>query len=68
MKALNERLSKPDSTPSWPSLDDEGPASPSAPLSPSSPHPPSQAPAAAKLPIPEFKDGAKQVKSPQENV
>jgi hypothetical protein len=30
LKALNERLNKPDTAPSWPTLDDEGPPGPSA--------------------------------------
>ncbi|KAI8781956.1 transmembrane protein 115 [Biomphalaria glabrata] len=60
LKALNERLSKPDTTPSWPSLDDEGPTSPTAPLLPSSQNLASHVQAALKLPD---ADSAKLTKS-----
>lgn len=70
LKALNERLSKPETAPSWPSMDDDGPASPSgSQVSTPSVTPPSVSPAAPpKLPVPSFKENTKAAQSSSENV
>ncbi|XP_005097857.1 transmembrane protein 115 [Aplysia californica] len=57
LKALNERLNKPDTSPSWPTLDDDDPASPTSPQTAASPL---SVPASVKLPVPAFKDPSKQ--------
>lgn len=61
LKALNDRLTKSDSAPAWPSMDDDVPASPTSDTS-TTPNTPSPVPGPslpAKLPLPEFKDPSK---------
>ncbi|KAL8567482.1 hypothetical protein ACOMHN_010073 [Nucella lapillus] len=64
LKALNDRLTKVDTAPAWPSMDDDAPTPPplSMPAPTPSPSPASSPPAPTlpsmptKLPLPEFKD------------
>ena len=73
LKALNERLNKPEAALNWPSLDDDGPASPTGPET--LPAPVGTKSTGTGQAVPQasammFKDGPSSAtsQSPQENV